>query len=155
MPASLLHASSARSRISLAPRPVVAQPDTRLLAINLVHSGAILAASGQEACLVGEFRWNAPHRIAWFPAFGDRLDDARACVFDRTSTEPGAIMFWRGRTRVARLASIDAMEVDDPEDFQIGWQLWLEVVPLRRGFINAAFDALLRPDAGGENPIAG
>lgn len=122
--------------------------DVRLWTMELVHNGALLReTAGAAPCLVGELRWLGPAQIGWFPAFADRPEDARVFVYDRAEVSPARAAFYAHGAVVAELTQIDQTVVEDPDDYRIGWQLWLEVAPLRRRFVDACFERLT-PKAG-------
>jgi hypothetical protein len=114
----------------------------RLRAMQLVHGGAILSSPTARPQLVGELRWWSRNQLAWFPAFGEGAEEARLVSFDQVQGAQDSLTFMRRRTPLARLSTIASAGVDDPDDYRVGWQLWLEVVPKRRAFIDAAFARL-------------
>lgn len=115
--------------------------DLRLWTMEIVHNGALIRSAHLPPTLLGELRWIAPSSIGWYPAFGDRLDDARHFTYDAYQIGRGSITFFDGNIEVAELTTIDRAGLPDPDDYRVAWQLWLEIVPLRRAFIDACIDA--------------
>ena len=116
--------------------------DIRLRTMQLVHDGALIRMTGAGAMLVGELRWWPSSTIAWFPAFADRTDDARVFTFDQVRKAKSRIAFCQEGAVVAELMAISVADVEDPDDYLIGWRLWLEVIPLRRAFIESCFEQI-------------
>ena len=119
------------------PRRTVMDP--QIATMELIHNGAIIQTAGAPAMLVGELRWLLDSAIAWIPAFADRPDDTRLFSFDQVQVRESRIVFTNAGVTTAEIAAISAAVVDDPDDYRVGWQLWLEVAPLRRSFLESCF----------------
>jgi hypothetical protein len=134
-----------------------------LLAVNhavlatqrLVAAGAIMTLPeppcGQH--LVGYLEWLEPQRVFWFNAYGESAEDGHLLDFDALKVIEGRGIYLSSQgVIVSQLTPIDQARLDDPDDYRIAWQLWQEVVPLRRPLIEtlctravrnvAAFDCL-------------
>src|SRR5262249_45607336 len=84
----------------------------------------------------------------WFVAHGDAKADAHGLDFDHVQVVDNlGLCFMRDGHVQAYLSPIGAAQVDDPDDYRIGWQIWREVAPLYDAMIERAFEHL-------ENQIA-
>ncbi|PTX92683.1 hypothetical protein DB354_15285 [Opitutus sp. ER46] len=94
--------------------------------------------------LVGSFRWIDAHRVFWFTAHGDRLDDGHVLEFDAAEiVDGGGVQFLAAGRRVGVLIAIGCAQLDDPEDYQVAFSLWQQVAPCTRALIErscAQFD---------------
>jgi hypothetical protein len=114
---------------------------------RLVAGGAIMSLPEPrlEQHLVGHLEWVEPRRLFWFTAYGESLTDGHVLEFDAVHVADGqGVYFSTSGNIVSYLTAIDQAKVDDPDDYRIAWQLWQEVVPLRRSLIEACCTALLR-----------
>jgi hypothetical protein len=117
----------------------------REISEQFVQSGAVMAVAGSPATydLVGSLRWIDDKRLMWFVAHGDAEADAHAMDFDHVQVVDNlGLCFMRAGRVEAYLSPIEAAQVDDPEDYRIGWQIWREVAPLYDAMIERAFDHL-------------
>lgn len=103
----------------------------------LAAQGAVMSIAGSPAqhYLVGDFAWVGPRYIYWFAANGDTTADAQALKYEVMRRDRNSVQFLRGGLQVASIALIDDAEVDDPDDFRIGWQIWQQVAPMRRALL--------------------
>lgn len=110
-----------------------------------MQSGAVMAVAGSPASydLVGSFRWVSEQEVMWFVAHGDDETDAHGLVFDHVQLvdELGLCFMRDGRVQ-AYLSPIETAQVEDPDDYRIGWQIWREVAPLYDAMIERAFEHL-------------
>jgi hypothetical protein len=117
----------------------------REISDQIVQSGAVMAVAGSPASydLVGAFRWTDEHHVMWFVAHGDAETDAHELGFDHVQAidNLGLCFMREGRVQ-AYLSPIETAQVDDPDDYRIGWQIWREVAPLYDAMIERAFDHL-------------
>jgi hypothetical protein len=117
----------------------------RELSDQMVQAGAVMAVAGSPASydLVGAFRWTDEQHVMWFVAHGDAELDAHALSFDHVQVVDNlGLCFMRDGRVQAYLSRIETAQVDDPEDYRIGWQIWREVAPLYDAMIERAFDHL-------------
>lgn len=112
---------------------------------ELFAAGAIATLSDEpRPVLVGEMQWVDDAELLLFTAHGDTRADAHRIRFDEAIVNPsGSVTFLRDHHVAGMLQHIDDADVDDPDDYHIAWQLWQEVAPLRRGFVERCFEALL------------
>jgi hypothetical protein len=114
--------------------------------IQLANEGAVMLEPGIPPTrhLVGSWRWVDDSAVAWFTAHGDSMSDAHVLRFDgvRLAGKDG-VSFLRSGDVVGYLTSITHAAVDDPDDYLIGFQIWREVAPLHRRFVEQAFAKLL------------
>jgi hypothetical protein len=118
-----------------------------LAAHELVSAGAIMTVPGPQPAqnLVGHLEWLESRRIFWFTAYGETLADGHLLDFDSLQVVEGrGIYFARQGNIVSQLTPIDQANVEDPDDYRIAWQLWQEVVPLRRPLIERCCTSLVR-----------
>lgn len=103
--------------------------------------------------LVGYLEWLEAGKLFWFTAYGEGSSDGHLLEFDALHVIEGrGLYFSREGKIVTQLTAIDQAKVDDPDDYRIAWQLWQEVVPLRRRMIEALCTKLLRGVVGLEAP---
>jgi hypothetical protein len=96
------------------------------------------------ASMVGDLRWLEANRIFWFAAHGDSFCDAHVFTFDEAIVQSNSCVSFRRRgLDRAVFSTIDTAPVDDPQDYQIAWQLWLQMAPLRAQFIENCYRAHL------------
>ena len=128
------------------PSARVRMPDPLKISVDrLVREGAIVSIGAEPSLrmLLGELRWVQPGKVFLFAAHGDGVADARIVQFDDiTVAEPGRMHFCSGNTVVAKLDRIALSDVEDPSDYQVAWQLWEQVAPLRRALIDDCAELL-------------
>lgn len=117
--------------------PSVLPADPLALAMRLTEEGAVMTVWNSPALpyLVGKFQWLDPNRIFFFAANGDSEADGHVLQFDTVALADRAVQFFAGGRIVGRLAAIDAAEVEDRDDYRVGWQIWQQVAPMRAGFV--------------------
>src|SRR5215510_13035456 len=105
----------------------------REISDQIVQSGAVMAVAGSPASydLVGSFRWLNEQQVMWFVAHGDAEVDAHGLDFDHVQVVDNLGLCFMSDGRVqAYLSPIETAQVDDPDDYRIGWKIWREVAPL-------------------------
>ena len=120
------------------------------IAERLAEQGAVMMQPGHpiRRYLVGSFRWVSPDRVAWFVAHGEDEEDVHLLVFDQVQIVDGhGVCFLRQSEVLGYLTAIDHAQLDDPDDYRIGWQLWLEVAPLKTALIERALQRIPSRDA--------
>lgn len=119
--------------------------DARAAAEKLYRNGAILTFVGSPRTdvLLGDMRWADEDTVLFFVAYGEGPPDAWQLRFDSVVVEDDSSVSFsnEGRT-MARLRRIEDADVVDPDDYRIAWQLWQQVVPLRRAVIERCYEAL-------------
>src|SRR3954466_11796202 len=96
----------------------------REMSDQVVQAGAVMAVAGSPATydLVGALRWSDEHHVMWFVAHGDAETDAHALEFDHVQViESLGVCFMRDGRVEAYLSPIESAQVDDPDDYRIGW----------------------------------
>lgn len=117
-------------------------PRLRETVRSLVAAGAVITVRNSPCVdyLVGELWWpEGEQRLLLFAANGDRREDAHSIRFDRAAHEESGVTFFRGDKLVASLVPIDDADVPDREDYQVGWQIWQHVAPMRTAQIRDIF----------------
>ena len=117
---------------------------TEAFAQRLVQEGAIMTVPGRPdlPALIGDLRWGEGC-VCWFAAFGDSPRDAHRLEFTEAhAVQWHGICFLDGRVTAARLWTIDAAGVEDPDDYRVAWQLWQQVAPLRTALIEECYARL-------------
>jgi hypothetical protein len=112
---------------------------------QIVQTGAVMAVKGSPATyhLVGALRWTDDHQVMWFVAHGDSEEDAHVLNFDHVQmVETLGLCFMQDDRVQGYLSPIDSAQVEDPDDYRIGWKIWHEVAPLYENIIARAFDSL-------------
>lgn len=111
---------------------------------RLIAAGAILTLPGVPLTriLIGECRLLEPSRVAFFPAFGDKVSDLKSLRFDSLRVHPYGVTFYEEGSVRAFVAAIREARVEDPDDYCVAWSLWQELHPLRQDMIDEAFDQL-------------
>lgn len=120
-------------------------PLSQVFAERLVSQGAVLTLAGLplRRHLVGCLRWAEPNLILWFVAHGDSERDGHALSFEEIQVVPGTgIAFLQDGAVLAYLTSISSAQLEDPDDYLIGWQIWREVAPLHEAVMARAFARL-------------
>jgi hypothetical protein len=117
---------------------------TEAFAQKLVQDGAIMTLPGQPGrhALIGDLRWSNGS-ICWFTAFGDAASDAHRIDFTEAQTvQRHGIHFVNEDMAAGYLSSIDAADVEDPDDYRVAWQLWQQIAPLRTKLIEDSYAQL-------------
>jgi hypothetical protein len=117
---------------------------TEAFAQKLVQEGAIMTVPGRPGgqALIGDLRWSEGS-VCWFTAFGDSPGDAHRLDFTEAHVvQRHGISFLNGRVTTARLSTIDAADLEDPDDYRVAWQLWQQVAPLRAALIENCYSRL-------------
>src|SRR5207249_4014230 len=112
------------------------------IAEQVVGQGAVITIPGMpiRRDLVGCLRWINDSQIMWFVAHGDSDRDAFALTFDEVRIVKNlGIGFIKGGVLRGYLTKISEAQVEDPDDYRIGWQIWKEVAPLHGAVIERAF----------------
>jgi hypothetical protein len=112
---------------------------------QIVQGGAVMAVEGSPATyhLVGALRWTDDQHVLWFVAHGDSENDAHALSFDQVQVnDNGGLSFMHQNRVQGYLSPIAHAQVEDRDDYRIGWQIWHEVAPLYENMIARAFDSL-------------
>lgn len=120
-------------------------PLSQVFAERLVSQGAVMTLAGLPLRhhLVGCLRWPEPNLILWFVAHGDSERDGYALSFDEIQVVPGVgIAFLQDGAVLAYLTRIASAQLEDPDDYLIGWQIWKEVAPLHEAVMARAFARL-------------
>lgn len=111
----------------------------------IFRQGAVLSCAHCPPILLGDFHWEEPSRIRWFPAFGDRESDAGVFSFHYAHADASRAEFRHAGGSRIEITTIDEAEVDDRDDYRVAWQIWQHVVPLQAKLIQAAYARLGRP----------
>jgi hypothetical protein len=127
----------------LAPRaPLSPGAQLRAIAESIFREGAVLRRTNCVPVLVGDFRWEDPNLIRWFPAFGDRETDAGEFSFHYAHADTSRAEFRHAGGSVVEMIAIDETEVEDRDDYRVAWQIWQYVAPLHTKRIEAAYSRL-------------
>jgi hypothetical protein len=122
------------------------------VAHQLAADGAIITVCNSPcaAYLVGSLRWasDGSRRLLFFAANGDGPDDGYEFCFDAVEQIEGGLRFTCGDKVVGTLLPIGAAEVEDPEDYRVGWSIWQQVAPAKARFVSGLLDRMeVRPRA--------
>jgi len=98
--------------------------------------------SPPEAFLVGQAQWLDEHRFFFFAANGDGVADAHVLAFDTSHADSDVVRFFRDGNLVGLLTSVENAEVSDREDYQVGWQIWQAVAPMKQSLIDRLVNEL-------------
>ena len=112
---------------------------------DLVGQGAVMTICNSPCApyLVGALRWlDYDQSLAIFAANGDRASDAHVVRFDRVVEKDRAVHFFTGEQHVAALVTIADADVDDPDDYKVGWEIWQHVAPMKRDFVSDVLSRL-------------
>jgi hypothetical protein len=129
----------------LAPRaPLSPGAQVRSIAESIFRQGAVLHRANCAAVLLGDFRWEEPHLIRWFLAFGDRETDVGEFSFHYAHAEASRAEFRHAGGSLVEIITIDEAQVEDRDDFRVAWQIWQHVAPLQAKRIETAYGRLAR-----------
>jgi hypothetical protein len=106
-----------------------------------VQDGAIMIVAGQpdQRALIGDLRWS-DGCVCWFTAFGDSPGDAHRLDFsEAVVVQRHGICFMKERAAAGYLSTIDAADIEDPDDFRVAWRLWQQIAPLRTKLIEDCY----------------
>lgn len=138
--------ASVRPHEWAAPRPSLPQgASLREIVETIFRAGAVLSCPHCAPVLLGDFRWEEPNRIRWFPAFGDRASDAGTFSFHYAHADASRAEFRHAGGSQIEMTTIDAADVDDRDDYRVAWQIWQHVAPLQAKLIQAAYARLGHP----------
>jgi hypothetical protein len=131
---------------SLPSRPPFSDTEIESVAHQLAADGAIITVchSPCVAYLVGSLRWanDGSRRLLFFAANGDGPDDGHELSFDAVEQTEAGLRFTRGDKVVGTLLPIGAAEVDDPDDYRVGWSIWQQVAPAKARFVASLLDRM-------------
>jgi hypothetical protein len=129
----------------------IVQRQVREASHQIVQDGSVLGVLDSPARydLVGALQWIDANHVMWFVAHGDSEADAHLLEFDRVqAVDTLGLCFLKDDRVIGYLAPIDAAQLEDPDDYRIGWQIWKEVSPLYDTMIERAFDRIEQSLAG-------
>jgi hypothetical protein len=111
---------------------------TEIASARLVGEGAVMTVwnSPPEAFLVGRAQCLDDRRFFFFAANGDGAADAHVVEFDASQSDQDAVRFFLNRKLVGLLTSVEHADVTDREDYQVGWQIWQAVAPMKQSLID-------------------
>ncbi len=113
---------------------------------ELARHGAVITVwkSPPESFLVGQLQWLSERRLFFFAANGDGPADAHEVEFDSSALDSGAVRFFQAGKLVGLLTPLERAEVSDPEDYQVGWQVWQITAPMKQPLIDQLVEASQR-----------
>ncbi len=111
---------------------------TEIASVRLVGEGAVMTVwnSLPEAFLVGWAQYLDDRRFFFFAANGDGAADAHVLEFDASQSDQDAVRFFLAGKLVGHLTSVEHADVTDREDYQVGWQIWQAVAPMKESLID-------------------
>jgi hypothetical protein len=116
------------------------------IAHQLAADGAIITVCNSPCTtyLVGSLRWasDSSPRLLFFAANGDGPDDGHEVLFDVVEKTAAGLRFVRGDKVVGTLVPISAAEVEDPDDYRVGWSIWQQVAPAKARFVSTLLDRM-------------
>jgi hypothetical protein len=128
------------------PPPPLRKPDVRTVVERLAAEGAIMTVchSPCHSYLVGSLRWaeEPGPRVLFFAANGNSAADGHALEFDLVRAHEEAVHFFQCGEQVGTLAPIEKAEVADRDDYRVGWSIWQQIEPLKKGYVSSLLDQL-------------
>lgn len=128
--------------ICAAPGSGCAEVNRRPVIDRLIARGAVLSSARIETpILIGEARWTSSGALLLFAAFGERCEDVITIRnADVARVAENCIVWFQAGSPTFQLSEIERATLSDPEDYRIAWQLWQQIIPLKRSVIESYFD---------------